>query len=102
MRILTKLTGPLAVLATFAFASAPAHAQFEGGGDQMAQFAPMMEQFAPMMIYGADDAAIGPDDEQQGRQEAHAPDDANGCADDGEHDGAGWWRLRQLCRHAGN
>jgi hypothetical protein len=49
MSALTKLTCPLAVVATFAFASAPAHAQFEGGGDQMAQFAPMMEQFAPMM-----------------------------------------------------
>ena len=53
MRILTNLTCPLAVLATFAFASAPAHAQFEGGGEQMAQFAPMMEQFAPMMQYMA-------------------------------------------------
>jgi hypothetical protein len=36
-------------LATLAVATAPAHAQFEGAGDQMAQFAPMMEQFAPMM-----------------------------------------------------
>jgi hypothetical protein len=49
MNILSKLTCPLAILATFAFAPAPAHAQFEGAGDQMAQFAPMMEQFAPMM-----------------------------------------------------
>jgi hypothetical protein len=49
MSALTKLACPLAVVATFAFASAPAHAQFEGTGDQMAQFAPMMEQFAPMM-----------------------------------------------------
>ena len=49
MNTLTKLACPLVVLATFAFASAPAHAQFEGGGDQMAQFAPMMEQLAPMM-----------------------------------------------------
>jgi hypothetical protein len=46
---LTKLCGPLAILATLAVATAPAHAQFEGAGDQMAQFAPMMEQFAPMM-----------------------------------------------------
>jgi hypothetical protein len=44
-----KLCGPLAILATLAVATAPAHAQFEGAGDQMAQFAPMMEQFAPMM-----------------------------------------------------
>jgi hypothetical protein len=49
MSALTKLACPLAIFATFAFASAPAHAQFEGTGDQMAQFAPMMEQFAPMM-----------------------------------------------------
>ena len=49
MNTLTKLACPLAIMATFAFASAPAHAQFEGGGDQMAQFAPMMEQLAPMM-----------------------------------------------------
>ena len=39
----------LALLVTVAFTTAPAHAQFEGTGDQMAQFAPMMEQFAPMM-----------------------------------------------------
>jgi hypothetical protein len=44
-----KLCGPMAILATLAVATAPAHAQFEGAGDQMAQFAPMMEQFAPMM-----------------------------------------------------
>lgn len=49
MSALIKLACPLAILATFAFAPAPAHAQFEGAGDQMAQFAPMMEQFAPMM-----------------------------------------------------
>ena len=49
MSTTTKLTCPLAVLATLAFGSAPAQAQFAGGGDQMAQFAPMMEQFAPMM-----------------------------------------------------
>lgn len=49
MSALIKLACPLAILATFAFAPAPAHAQFEGAGDQMAQFAPMMEQLAPMM-----------------------------------------------------
>ena len=50
MSALTKLSYPLAILATFAVAPAPAHAQFfEGTGDQMAQFAPMIEQFAPMM-----------------------------------------------------
>src|SRR3954453_18920948 len=49
MSILTKLPYSLALLATVAFTAAPAHAQFEGTGDQMAQFAPMMEQFAPMM-----------------------------------------------------
>jgi hypothetical protein len=49
MSALSKLACPLAIFATFAFASAPAHAQFEGTGDQMAQFAPMMEQLAPMM-----------------------------------------------------
>ena len=49
MSALTKLSYPLAILAAFALAPAPAHAQFEGAGDQMAQFAPMMEQFAPMM-----------------------------------------------------
>ena len=49
MRALTKLSYPFAILAAFALAPAPAHAQFEGAGDQMAQFAPMMEQFAPMM-----------------------------------------------------
>ena len=49
MRALTKLAYPLAVLATLAFASAPAHAQFEGAGDQVTQTAPRMEQFAPMM-----------------------------------------------------
>jgi|SRR5713226_3580813 len=49
MSTLTKLACPLAILATFAFASTPAHAQFEGAGDQMAQFAPMMAQLAPMM-----------------------------------------------------
>ena len=49
MRTLTKLACSLAISATFAFACAPAHAQFEGAGDQMAQFAPMMEQLAPMM-----------------------------------------------------
>lgn len=48
MRTLTKLACSLAIPATFAFASAPAHAQF-GGTDQMAQFAPMIEQFAPMI-----------------------------------------------------
>lgn len=49
MSALTKLACPLAIFATFAFAPAPAHAQFEGAGDQMAQFAPMMEQLAPML-----------------------------------------------------
>src|SRR3954467_12332615 len=49
MSALTKLSYPLAILAAFALAPAPAHAQFEGAGDQLAQFAPMMEQFAPMM-----------------------------------------------------
>jgi hypothetical protein len=49
MSALTKLSYPLAILAAFALAPAPAHAQFEGAGDPMAQFAPMMEQFAPMM-----------------------------------------------------
>ena len=49
MSTLTRLSYPLAILATVAFSAAPAHAQFEGTGDQMAQFAPMMEQFAPMM-----------------------------------------------------
>ncbi|MEA2954789.1 MAG: hypothetical protein QOJ58_281 [Alphaproteobacteria bacterium] len=49
MSILTKLPYSLALLATVAFTAAPAHAQFEGAGDQLAQFAPMMEQFAPMM-----------------------------------------------------
>jgi hypothetical protein len=48
MRTLTKLACSLAASATFAFAGAPAHAQFEGT-DQMAQFAPMIEQFAPMI-----------------------------------------------------
>lgn len=49
MSALTKLSYPLAILAAFALTPAPAHAQFEGAGDQMAQFAPIMEQFAPMM-----------------------------------------------------
>jgi hypothetical protein len=49
MSTLTKLACPLTILATFAFASAPAHAQYEGAGNQMAQFAPMIEQFAPMI-----------------------------------------------------
>jgi|SRR3954453_1610811 pantothenate kinase-related protein Tda10 len=49
MSILTKLPYSLALLATVAFTAAPAHAQFEGAGNQFAQFAPMMEQFAPMM-----------------------------------------------------
>jgi hypothetical protein len=49
MSILTKLPYSLALLATVAFSAAPAHAQFEGAGNQFAQFAPMMEQFAPMM-----------------------------------------------------
>ncbi len=49
MSALRKLSYPLAISAAFALAPAPAHAQFEGAGDQMAQFAPMMEQFAPMM-----------------------------------------------------
>jgi hypothetical protein len=48
MRTLTKLACSLTAAATFAFASVPAHAQFEGA-DQMAQFAPMIEQFAPMI-----------------------------------------------------
>ena len=47
MSTLTKLACSLAILATFA--ATPARAQFEGAGDQMAQFAPMMEQLAPMM-----------------------------------------------------
>lgn len=43
----------LAILA--AVASTPARAQFDqyGGGDQMAQFAPMMEQMAPLMEQAA-------------------------------------------------
>jgi hypothetical protein len=49
MSTLTRLSYSLALLVTVAFTTAPAHAQFEGTGDQMAQFAPMMEQFAPMM-----------------------------------------------------
>jgi hypothetical protein len=49
MSILTKLPYSLALLAGVAFSTAPAHAQFEGAGNQFAQFAPMMEQFAPMM-----------------------------------------------------
>ena len=49
MSTLTKLAWPPAILLTFALASAPAHAQFEGTGDPMAQFAPIIEQFAPMM-----------------------------------------------------
>ena len=48
MKTVTKLACPLVISATFVFAAAPAHAQFEGA-DQMAQFAPMLEQFAPMM-----------------------------------------------------
>ena len=48
MKTVTKLACSLAISATFAFAAAPAHAQFEGT-DQMAQFAPMIEQFAPML-----------------------------------------------------
>jgi hypothetical protein len=40
MSALRKLSYPLAILAAFALAPAPAHAQFEGAGDQMAQFAP--------------------------------------------------------------
>ena len=50
MRALTKLAYPLAILATFAFAAAPAQAQYEGKGDQVTQqFTPMMQQLAPMM-----------------------------------------------------
>jgi hypothetical protein len=49
MSTLTRLSYSLALLVTVAFSAAPARAQFEGTGDQMAQFAPMMEQFAPMM-----------------------------------------------------
>jgi phage-related minor tail protein len=49
MSTLTKLACPLTILATVALASAPAHAQYEGAGNQMAQFAPMIEQFAPML-----------------------------------------------------
>jgi hypothetical protein len=43
----TNLACLVAILATFA--PAPAHAQFEGAGDHMTQFTPMMEQFDPMM-----------------------------------------------------
>jgi hypothetical protein len=49
MSTLTKLACPLTILTTFAFASVPAHAQYEGAGNQMAQFAPMLEQLAPML-----------------------------------------------------
>ena len=49
MSTLTRVSYSLALLVTVAFSAAPARAQFEGTGDQMAQFAPMMEQFAPMM-----------------------------------------------------
>jgi hypothetical protein len=49
MSTLTKLACPLTILTTFAFASVPAHAQYEGAGNQMAQFAPMIEQLAPML-----------------------------------------------------
>lgn len=49
MSTLTRLSYSLAFLGTVAFSAAPAHAQFQGAGDQFAQFAPMMEQFAPMM-----------------------------------------------------
>jgi phage-related minor tail protein len=49
MSTLTKLACPLTILTAVAFASAPAHAQYEGAGNQMAQFAPMIEQLAPML-----------------------------------------------------
>jgi len=49
MRTLAKLAGPLAIVATCALGVVPAHAQFEGAGDQMAELAPIMEQLAPMM-----------------------------------------------------
>ena len=49
MSTLTRLSYSLALLVTVAFSAAPARAQFQGTGDQMAQFAPMMEQIAPMM-----------------------------------------------------
>ena len=49
MSTLTRVSYSLALLVTVAFSAAPARAQFQGTGDQMAQFAPMMEQFAPMM-----------------------------------------------------
>jgi len=49
MSTLPRLSYSLALLVTVAFSAAPARAQFQGTGDQMAQFAPMMEQFAPMM-----------------------------------------------------
>ena len=49
MSTFTKLACPLTILTTFAFASVPAHAQYEGAGNQMAQFAPMLEQLAPML-----------------------------------------------------
>ena len=49
MSTLTKLACPLTIMTTFAFASVPAHAQYEGAGNQMAQFAPMLEQLAPML-----------------------------------------------------
>jgi hypothetical protein len=49
MSTLTKVASPLMMLATFAFASIPAHAQYEGAGNQLAQFAPVIEQLAPMV-----------------------------------------------------
>src|SRR6185503_17891752 len=44
MSTLTRLSYSLALLVTVAFSAAPAHAQFQGAGDQMAQFAPMMQR----------------------------------------------------------
>jgi hypothetical protein len=65
MNTVTKLASPLIVAVVLAFFSAPAHAQF--GGDQIAQFSPvlelikqkigkrrfgsMMKTMAPMMMY---------------------------------------------------
>jgi hypothetical protein len=85
MSTLTKLACPLTILGTFAVASAPAHAQYEGAGNQMAQFAPMIEQFAPML------EQFAPMMETMTRKVAtHEPNDANGWSDDVGHDAGRW------------
>ena len=50
MSILTKLPYSLALLATVAFSAAPAHAQFEGAGNQDGSICPMMELILPPMM----------------------------------------------------